>query len=189
MKRLATLASLFGLGVTSLMSGGSFADEKTPSAETAPKKVVKSEAEWKKILTPQEFYVTRMKATEPAGTGKYAHYRGKGTFACVCCGTELFDARHKFESGTGWPSFYRPLAVRNIATAPDFSTSEVRTEVTCAICDAHLGHVFGDGPMPTGLRYCLNSAALKLVKTTESSPKQAAKSSVTAKTAKTKKRP
>ncbi len=107
--------------------------------------------------------VTRMKSTEPAFSGKYARGHFKGTFLCVCCGAKLFDAKHKFESGTGWPSFWRPVNEKAVDTAWDYSEpAEARVEVTCHRCGAHLGHVFQDGPPPTGLRYCMNSLALKL---------------------------
>src|SRR5208283_3492722 len=109
-----------------------------------------------------QYAVTRLKGTEPAFTGRYSHGHYRGTFLCVCCGAELFDADHKFESGTGWPSFWRPINEKAVGYAVDSSDGEVRTEVMCRRCGAHLGHVFDDGPPPTGHRYCMNSVALRL---------------------------
>jgi peptide-methionine (R)-S-oxide reductase len=126
-------------------------------------RVVKSDAEWQKILTPEQFKVTRRKGTERAGSGKYAHSKDDGVFHCICCDQPLFDAKTKYESGTGWPSFWQPIDPNNVSLVQDDSMFTRRTEVICSRCDAHLGHVFRDGPPPTGLRYCMNSAALKLV--------------------------
>ena len=124
------------------------------------KKITKSEQEWQKMLNPEQYHVSRKGGTERAFTGEYHDFKGDGIYSCVCCANPLFDSKAKYNSGTGWPSFSQALGRENIITKADTSLGTSRTEVLCSLCDAHLGHVFPDGPQPSGLRYCMNSIAL-----------------------------
>jgi len=127
-------------------------------------KVVKSPEEWRKQLTPEQYHVTREQGTERAYTGATWNNHESGIYQCIGCGNDLYSSEHKYESGTGWPSFWQPIAPENVTSREDNSLFSKRTEIICSRCDAHLGHVFDDGPKPTGLRYCMNSAAMKFVK-------------------------
>jgi len=136
------------------------------------KKVTKSEKEWRKNLTPEEFHVLREKGTEPAFTGAYLDNKAKGIYLCTGCGNELFSSDTKFDSGSGWPSFWAPVAKENLDTKPDNSLGMRRTEVLCSRCGGHLGHVFEDGPKPTGQRFCINSNALHFKEEKKNSTKE-----------------
>ena len=141
-----------------------FSDSGQIIGQTRVKKMHKTDVEWQQQLTPLQFEVTRKQGTERAFTGEYYNLHAKGLYRCICCGNALFSSDTKFESGTGWPSFWAPIAKENVRETADSSLGMMRTEVSCTECDAHLGHVFDDGPPPSHLRYCMNSASLRFVK-------------------------
>jgi peptide-methionine (R)-S-oxide reductase len=147
------------------------AGRKAMSETTNRPKVVKTDAEWQKELTPEQYYITRKHGTEPAWTGPYLNEKSKGVYKCVACGAPLFSSDTKYESGSGWPSFYKPIENGAVSEHSDNSFLMRRTEIRCASCEAHLGHVFPDGPQPTGQRYCMNGHALKLQKTDDKDSK------------------
>ncbi len=155
---------VFASAAVFLLAGPGHSDEQDASSKEVKSltenRIVRTDAEWKTILTPEQFYVTRQAGTEQAFTGIYYDHHEKGMYRCVCCGNPLFRSEAKFDSGSGWPSFFEPAGSSSVWTREDRSLFMVRTEVLCSRCDAHLGHLFPDGPEPTGLRYCINSIAL-----------------------------
>ena len=163
-KALLTLLLLAGsLACDSAVPAAAEEKGKTVNVANGIEKVVKTEEEWKKVLTPEQYQVLRKKGTERPFTNEYHDHKGEGTYVCAACGQKLFSSEAKFDSGTGWPSFWQPIDPKAVGTEEDRSFFSVRTEVHCARCGGHLGHVFTDGPRPTGLRYCMNSVSMKFV--------------------------
>ena len=169
MNRRYFLSSAIAVGTFAALSklptvSASFGQGGNHRSSKGIKKVTRTNEEWKRVLTPEQYHVTREKGTEAPFSSPLNDIHDQGIFACVACELPLFSSRAKFDSGTGWPSFWQPLAKENVIEEVDNSLSETRTEVLCARCDSHIGHVFNDGPRPTGLRYCMNGVALKFVK-------------------------
>ena len=157
MTNLVYSISIFAVVIGLVSCGNVCGSKKKDSMD----KIVKTDEEWQEVLTDEQFYVTRQAGTERAFSGTYWNHKEKGLYACVCCGSELFLSDAKFDSGCGWPSYFEPINEGAIKERQDFSHGMIRTEVICTRCDAHLGHVFRDGPPPTGLRYCINSASIR----------------------------
>jgi peptide-methionine (R)-S-oxide reductase len=161
---LCTVASGFAADSLRTIAFGQAEKQKAHPDSSEVGRITKSDAEWKQILTPEQYHITREKGTEAPYSSPLLKVHDRGTFECICCSLPLFSSKTKFESNTGWPSFWAPISKKHVREEVDRSLEEVRTEVLCARCDSHLGHVFPDGPPPTGLRYCMNGVALKFSK-------------------------